>query len=420
MDLLIEVANQSKFLYKILFKATFKKLNQTVKIFEIEKKYALKATNANIIMFPDLRVFYMSYEMSNTQPMREYINKLNVKKLYIYDSIFDITNIFNDIVYLYFCDAPANLLKISYNKPKLEHLICTGDLCVPHGDYNIIKTLIDNSFGTLKLKTLVFKSIRISEIEKLINKHIKNMPIQNLSTKMPILGETLEGKEIKYLNAPGLQKVRKDDLIKSHIHTFVINHSAAAHYFNTDWKLTSLTIKNANLTYYNNPLLHRLRVSKFVPELRADVHTLIIDKCDVINNLEPHVLYVGGDTYNIMRNLRDIKIGLKKLVIRENGNRSGKYNLRKHVHKPERLTYGNLDDYLFPDQEHEREIDYEYRRHKTQMGLMDELKFLFPDCQYIDVDKYDGGNFGLFDDDNYNIFYSAIFCFLLLDSSQSG
>jgi len=202
MDILYEISKQLSFKYKMLIKISYKKLYKYVKIYEIEKKYALIAKPDNIIHFPDLVVLYITDKMppiyKNTSSkyyskIYKYIDEklLQLKAIYLYGN--------NNAFWIEYCDKLNNLelLYTQYDinisslreKPKLKYLI--GNII-----YIDIKPEIFNAIIEFKLKTLIINKFQGESryfrlIPELINL-IKNMPLESLAIRNTVPNNIFE------------------------------------------------------------------------------------------------------------------------------------------------------------------------------------------------------------------------------------
>lgn len=372
MDILYEISKQLSFKYKMLIKVLSKKLYGYIKIYEIENKYALIVNQQDIVHFPDLVVLYFNKTFIRTpsnklnNQMHSYIYRisLQLKGVYIYDDtywhLFQ-TN-FTNLELLYSSDY-LNLSTL-FNKPKLKHLI---------SDYIYIDVKPEkiNDIFTFKLKTLLLynfinnNNIIPNELIELI----KNMPIEAIAMRNKIQCNIFKNMHIKYLKDMYIKYEEGDEkyIFEMKVHHLTMNKNYLNGYFEDclkKWKLTSLSLrKNVNLTEYNDVLpLHTLRVDKYIPELNNDVHTLIVDKCDVIYNLQPHILHVGGNHYDILPNLKNMP-ELKKLVYNGEGDLK-RYNLR-----------GKLDEDM--DKYH----DEEYQEHNVKEKIKKKVRKILPNTE---------------------------------------
>ncbi len=342
MDILYEISKQLSFKYKMLIKVLSKKLYEYVKIYEIEKKYALIAKPDNIIHFPDLVVLYI---LDKLPPIYKNTSSKYYFKIYRY---FDEISSQLKAIYLYYednvlwniyCDKLNNLellytqnnINISTlrEKTKLKHLIGKN--------INIdLRPEILSSIIKFKLKTLVINKFVVNNTRPFLNDElinlIKNMPLESVKIYNGIAHKIFDKMQLKYLEAPciGFNFGESLSIYKMKIHHFTLINSFNKPFLQY-WKLTSLSLYNiVNLKEYNDVLpLHTLRVDKYIPELNNDVHTLIVDKCNVIHNLQPHILHVGGNHYDILPNLKQMP-ELKKLVYNGKGDFK-RYNLRNRL-----------------------------------------------------------------------------------------
>lgn len=342
MDILYEISKQLSFKYKMLIKVLSKKLYEYVKIYEIEKKYALIANSDNIIHFPYLVVLYIPNKLPPIHMDRsskyyfkiyKYFDEISpqLKAAYLYYE--------NNILWNRYYDKLNNLellytqnnINISTlrEKPKLKHLIAENI-------YIDVKPEIFSSIIKFKLKTLVINKFVVNNTRSFFNDElinlIKNMPLESLAIHNTVSYDIFEKMQLKYLEAPWINFKQGESM---YIYNMKIHHFNMYNSYLTGllkyWKLTSLSLfNNINLKEYNDVLpLHTLRVDKYIPELNNDVHTLIVDKCNVIHNLQPHILHVGGNHYDILPNLKQMP-ELKKLVYNGKGDLK-RYNLRNRL-----------------------------------------------------------------------------------------
>lgn len=376
MDILYEISKQLSFQYKMLIKMLSKKLYGYVKIYEIEKKYALIVNLDNIVHFPDLVVLYFNdtveriLSKKSNNKIYSYIYSISsqLKAVYIYnDNIWHLVQAnFNNLELLY----TQNNIDISTlsNKPKLKHLIGQS--------INInVKPEILNDIIKFKLKTLIVNKFidgngyihRYQQTNDTIINLIKNMPLENLAIYNNIPSNIFKNMKLKYLEAPYITffPVRGEGeyIFKMKVHHITMCNMAlktALKY----WKLTSLSLrKNVNLTEYNDILpLHTLHVDIYIPELNNNVHTLIVDKCDVIYNLQPHILHVGGNHYDILPNLKKMP-ELKKLVYNGKGDLK-RYNLRRKL-----------------DEDMDKYHDEEYQEHIVEEKIKKKVRKILPNTE---------------------------------------